>query len=256
MWELALDLARPDGDQLERYQDELTAAYPDHQPSDSLRLLSIAAEPDLGTREQALYEEMAGDKKLTALAQTHLGELCLERGNALAAREFLTKASAQLPKYPRVWRALARSMMATGQTSDSEVPWTKYIGLSPKDPDALYQLAWVLINNKGRPRDARPYLDRALRLMPNDVAILLGRGSVALMDEPPDKSTAKDTFERAVLVAPNDPDVRYNLGILYADHLGEPMKAIEQFEAYLTLSREGQERVRQWIEELRMRVPL
>ena len=252
-WELARDLAGDDADDLTRLQRTMRDSLELDTTSASFKVLALSTEPDLGVREASLYRMLKESPDAAPFAHTHIGELCLARGNPLAAKEFLLQATAALPRYVRAWRALARALMRSGQGTPSIDAWTRVVELAPRDPDALYQLSWALIHHGGRPRDARPYLDRALKLDPRDVAFQVGRGTVALLEEPPDRSTALTHFQEALRLSPDDEDVHYNLGILFADHYDDPAQAIEHFQRYLELSQDGGERVRQWIQELKER---
>ena len=216
--------------------------------------LFAATIEDPAEREQALYTLLRAENIPSAWPNCLLAESCLERDNAIAAADLFAKALDDDASLARAWRGLAVARMNSGQAAESVDPWREYLSLRPEDPDALYKLAYTLINDHGRPRAARPFLDRANRLAPENVSILIGLGNVALLDEEPDPKAAEAAFSEALRLAPDDPDVRYNLGILYADHLNNPTLAIEHFTRYLELGGEGEMRIKQWILELRQQL--
>lgn len=255
IWEAALAAAEEQAGLLARIRAAMDAAFPDGPPPARIGVLRAAAEEDLSIREALLYDILRDAPDCSPYAEAQLGDVCLLRGNPEAARHFFQRAARAAPAHAPAWRGLARSLMAAGSASAAVDPWTQYIELRPEDPDALYQLAWALIAHRGRPRDARPYLERAVRLDPDNVAILLGRGTAALLEDRPDVDTAAASFQRALEIAPGDPDVHYNLGVLYADHAGDGARAIHHFERFIELDGDASGRVKQWIEELRLADP-
>ena len=85
--------------------------------------------------------------------------------------------------------------------------------------------------------EARPVLEAAIRLNPEDADSLLNLGTLLLKKGEPGK--ARILLEKSVELAPEDPIVWKNLGILYDDYLGEPAKAIPYYRRYLELAPEG-----------------
>ena len=101
-----------------------------------------------------------------------------------------------------------------------------------------------------RPRDARPYLERAVNVCPDDTDMLINLGTTSLLLEEPDVQSAEQNFKRALALNPSDADVHYNLGVLYADHTKDARRAIHHFERYLDLGGPEVRRIRAWIQEL------
>ena len=64
---------------------------------------------------------------------------------------------------------------------------------------------------------------------------------------------AEAAYQRAVAAEPGYAPAHLNLGVLYDLYLGEPQKALEQFENYIQLAGENKQ-VAGWVVELRKRV--
>ena len=64
---------------------------------------------------------------------------------------------------------------------------------------------------------------------------------------------AEAAYQRAVAAEPGYAPAHLNLGVLYDLYLGEPQKALEQFENYIQLAGENKQ-VAGWVAELRKRV--
>jgi tetratricopeptide (TPR) repeat protein len=63
---------------------------------------------------------------------------------------------------------------------------------------------------------------------------------------------AEEAYLKALEESPNDPDVHYNLGILYDDHLKNDEKAALHYRKYLKLNPYGQDvdQVKSWLMQL------
>ena len=64
---------------------------------------------------------------------------------------------------------------------------------------------------------------------------------------------AEAAYQRAIAAEPNYAPAHLNLGVLYDLYLGEPQKALEQFERYIEIAGENKQ-VAGWVVELRKRV--
>lgn len=62
---------------------------------------------------------------------------------------------------------------------------------------------------------------------------------------------AAKEFEKALYEKGDDPDIHYNIAILYDDHLHVHKKAVEHYKKYLELAPESQDTaaVRGWLQE-------
>lgn len=120
--------------------------------------------------------------------------------DARAAIEYLTRATELDPRYALAWSWLARAQTFLGQGSE---------GLAAQDAYAK----------------ARAAADRALALAPELAAAHLARGYLLQIVDF-DWRSAEAEFRRALALAPNDGDAKFNLGLQLAS-FGEPQQAIE-----------------------------
>lgn len=221
------------------------------------RTLGLLLETDTGARERDLYRlrDRFSDSTLRGWAWAGLGITFHERGNAAAALDAFDRALDVTPDIPMALRTRARIQQGMGHTERAVTSLERYLELRPGDPQALYNLAWLHLNERHAPRDARPYLMRARTLLPDDPCILVAVGATALLQDPPDPDTAQEVLEEARRSDPEDPLVHWNLGVLYADHLQRPRDAARHFRNYLETGGTHRERVERWIRELEGRNP-
>jgi len=66
---------------------------------------------------------------------------------------------------------------------------------------------------------------------------------------------AKTEYLRALRIDPADPDIHYNLGILYDENLGDKQKAAMHYRRYLTLNPNGSDvdKVKSWLMGIEMK---
>lgn len=214
------------------------------------RTLEVALEPDLAARERRLYEirESAPSSGWPAWA---LGDVFFARGSFRSAANSYERSAELNPWLPHAFLGAARSHLELSDWVRAVPPYDRYLKLRPDDAKALYNLAWILLEKQNRPRDARVLLERALAVVPGDVTILIALGKISLASEEP--RAVKDAlryYEEAARVAPDDPLVQWNLGVISADHLDDTERALRHFNAYLRLGGEEVERVTRWIREL------
>ena len=214
------------------------------------RCLALRLEPDLAVREHKLYALVSEGGEFAGWPRCALADVFAERGNPHAALDAYKQATKELPSLARAWRGLAHTLLETGQPQPALEAYERYLRTRPNDPEALYNLAYILVRWERRARDARPYLERALNIRQKDPAILINLGSVCLLLPEPDVAVATRCFTAAATYAPEDPDVHYNLGVLYADHVNKPRRAAHHFKRYLQHGGTERTRVLEWIAEL------
>jgi len=218
----------------------------------TLRIL-LGENPE--NREKDLYRLAEEEKKnsLRGWALLGLGLLYFERGSLEAAVDVLEQALKETDDIPLAHRLRARGLMRLHRYKDAIDDLESYLQARPFDPIALYNLGWILLNVRNRPRDARPYLERALLVRPDDPDILIALGAAAMLAPEPDLDLAEECFKKALRISPDDPDIHLNLGILYADYKDDPESAIMAFRRYMELGGIRKERAERWIEEMRRR---
>lgn len=253
-WEGAVD-SRPDDEAVRRslaldLEDRVNALGATSPSSVPLRCLILRLEPDLAVRERKLYTLVNEAKDFAGWPRAALADVFARRGNPHAALNAYKQATKDSPSLASAWRGLAYTLLETGRPQPAIAAYERYLRTRPNDPEALYNLAYILVRWERRPRDARPYLERALNIREKDPAILVNLGSVCLLLPEPDVAAATRCLTGAAAYAPEDPDVHYNLGILYADHLNDPRRATHHFKRYLAHGGTERTRVLEWITEL------
>jgi len=252
-WEGAVD-SLPDDDDLKdglrRELDAHIASVQGDPNSVALQTLRARLNANLVDRERELYALLEKGGPYAGWPRAALADVFQERGNPTAAFDAFKQATQETPGLARAWRGLAQSILDGGTVTDAIDVYEHYLGMRPNDPDALYNLAYVLTQVQQRPRDARPYLERAVNVCPDDTDMLINLGTTSLLLEEPDVQSAEQNFKRALALNPSDADVHYNLGVLYADHTKDARRAIHHFERYLDLGGPEVRRIRAWIQEL------
>ena len=103
---------------------------------------------------------------------------------------------------------------------------------------------------QGQSREAIAQYQMAVDLDPTLVSAWANMGIEFLQTE--QYPQAHYAFSRAILLAPNDPVLHYNLGILAERVLRQPDQALYHYERFLALSPNDPDapRVRKWIKPL------
>ena len=100
-------------------------------------------------------------------AEAHLmqGWALFSAGNYPAAVRELSKAVALNPKLPSLQSYYGQALLFTGDADSAAEAFRKELAANPNDYDANFQLASILAH-RGRPEEARPLLERAVRIRP------------------------------------------------------------------------------------------
>jgi Flp pilus assembly protein TadD len=120
----------------------------------------------------------------------------------------------------------AVSALENGRFEDAARALLEILGRTPDDPDANYYLGMTYFR-EGRPRDARPFLERATRLSPSKPSAWKALGLVLMGAN--DYRGASAPLGRACALDPKDEDNCYLLGrSLFV--LGQYDEAVQPFE--------------------------
>ncbi len=231
-------------------REELARIGADPSCPPGVRMLARSVTLDPVTREAELHEMAKLADGSAGVAWAILGEIARERGHETLAATRFESAVAQDPEFAPGWLALAQSRIRSGSLLEAAQPLENYLDAAPEDPLALYNLGWIYLEARRQPKEAYPWLVRAVAADPADVSALVALGACAMSLDPPEITEAKTALLAALEVAPDDPEVHMNLGVLYADHERHPAAAIGHFKRYLELGGPAQERVAAWIREL------
>ncbi|MEM9187987.1 MAG: tetratricopeptide repeat protein, partial [Myxococcota bacterium] len=167
------------------------------------------------------------------LALMHLGR----SGEAIAAWE---QAVSGAPEDASIRAALGFGYLKAGRSTEAATMCREAVNLGLSDAETLETFA-RLFEKLGHTEDALASWRRAADNSGEPLSIL--RSWAALLMRENRHADAVDVFQRAMLVAPNDPSVRYGLGVCYAS-LGEGRAARAQYEALATLDPHKAEELR------------
>ncbi len=113
--------------------------------------------------------------------------------------------------------------------------------------------------NKGVIYAKKNKLDKAeeyfLKALANNKNLVQARNHLAVVYRKKGKFTlAKDMLDAAIVTDPYYANAYYNLGILYELYLQVPEKALENYQLYLDLKKDGDKQVAQWVSLLRRQI--
>jgi len=97
-----------------------------------------------------------------------MGAALFTAGNYPAAVTELSKATALNPSVPSLQSYYGQALLFTGDADGATEAFLKELSANPNDFDANFQLASILAR-RGKPLEARPYLERAARVRPGSV---------------------------------------------------------------------------------------
>lgn len=118
--------------------------------------------------------------------------------------KMLKEALAKDPKNVNGWINLGNMMMDTSRFSEAIDAYEKALALDPKNVDVRVDLG-TCYRNTGKPDMAIKEYLKALEVNPRHMNALKNMGIVYAYDLRDNKEAVK-TFEKALAIAPNDPD--------------------------------------------------
>ena len=116
----------------------------------------------------------------SAEAQYLLGSAAFMAGDYPQAVERFSSALQKNPKLPSLRSYYGRALLFTGDADGAERAFRETLAESPNDYEANYFLGSVL-STRGRPKDARPFVEKAASLRPQSVE---ARDLLASLDSP------------------------------------------------------------------------
>ncbi len=181
-------------------------------------------------------------------AHHQLGVLARDRGDAEEAARAFAEAARARPDWAESHLLLGRTLIELRRASDAVKPLLAWHRRHPDDAETAYNLGRLLLSEFQDHERALPVLEAALAGLPRDVGVLIALGAATLLAGRVDLAEAH--FLAAAEADDADPDPHYNLGVLYAEHLRDPVRAVTAFQEYLKRGGPDVIRVRTWIEEL------
>lgn len=214
----------------------------------ALRTLRIEATVDPAMRERELTkldEETGRRSPWPISASARMQE---ERGSFAGAEQAYARALERDPRDVRALRGLARCRIAQKDVNGAITALSRAATQAPADPVIRYNLGRLLLDRPTGANDARLNLRAASRLEPTDVPTLVAYAVACMRTDDPKE--AEKLLLRARDLAPTDPDVHFNLGVVYADKLHDKPAAIAAFKQYLAVGGDETDRVKLWLEQL------
>ena len=141
-------------------------------------------------------------------------------------------------------------MMKSGRSTDAELEFKQLIVAYPQFAGPQLNLGLLYLHDS-KLTEAEAAFKAALQAAP---ANAVAGDELGIVERRLGKFTdAEAAYLRAISAEPNYAPAHLNLGVLYDLYLGEPQKALEQFERYLEIAGENKQ-VAGWVMELRKRV--
>jgi tetratricopeptide (TPR) repeat protein len=158
-------------------------------------------------------------------------------------------APAAVPDAAAKKYADALDMMKAGRVTDAEIEFKQLSATYPtlSGPDANLGLLYL---QRSKLPEAETAFKTALERNP---ANAVAANELGIVERRLGKfQEAEAAYQRTIAADPSYAPAYLNLGVLYDLYLGEPQKALEQFEHYVQLAGENKQ-VAGWVAELRKR---
>jgi len=218
------------------------------EPSDALdplvRLARGTVLDDLGETDQALalLNQLAADYPDFVEPYQVIGDIDRARGRSADAVAAYSQAVQRRDSLgAQDWVLLFDRAMAfqdAGNWPAAESDLQAALKLSPNQPDLMNFLGYTWADQDRNLPQARVLLERAVKLEPQNGAIIDSLGWVKFRQG--DVADAVTTLETAVQMLPEDPDVNTHLGYAY-EAAGRRLEARYQWQYALTLNPTNQE---------------
>ncbi len=198
---------------------------PDHVPT-LFNLAISLSETGRVDRAVALYQEILEFDRTLFEAQMNLAILLYESGNSEGAIEEFARAAALAPDDPVPVLYRAQTLDQSGRDAEAEQEYRRVLAIDPEVADAWEKLGF-LYRRAERGEEAYEALIQARRLGVRSPAVFISLGDLAV--DRNDLTAAKDHFENANRLLPDDEDVQLRLALTLRD-LEEFPAAIELLE--------------------------
>lgn len=213
--------------------------------------LQSALDPDELRREDTLRAALNLDPK-NSLVHAMLARLLDERADSANAGYHWDVAAGGESPPPFALRAVAANLAGSHSRKDAIAALEAYLEIVPDDSEAAFNLGTLYLEDDWPDRAYR-WLEKAHEDEQHDVATVLNFSTAAILTGRLEK--AEELLGEARRLSPDDPEIVFNLAVLYADHLKSPDQAVTAFEEYLTMGGEETRRVERWLAELRGEQP-
>jgi tetratricopeptide (TPR) repeat protein len=160
--------------------------------------------------------------------------------------------AAETPIPPRAAQQYSQALqlMKSGRSTDAELEFKQLSVAYPQFAGPQLNLGLMYLHDS-RLSDAEAAFKAALKAAP---ANAIAGDELGIVERKLGKFTeAEAAYLHAIEAEPNYAQAHLNLGVLYDLYLGEPQKALEQFQRYLEIAGDNKQ-VAGWVIELRKRV--
>lgn len=183
---------------------------------------------------QTVYRTTIARNPACWMAYNNLAIELAAANRVAEAVPLLERALELRPDFPQAHNNLGDDLNRLGRPREAVPHLRRALELQPEYPEAHYNLGAALMD-LGQPAEGIAALEAALRLRPgySAAARALGR-ALATQGPAARKSEALPLFERAVALAPDDPEARLDLGF-YLLTLGRADEALPQLHAAVDL---------------------
>ena len=159
-------------------------------------------------------------------------------------------AAAPVPERAADQYAQALQLMKAGKASDAELEFKQLVLAYPDYTGPQLNLGLLYLQS-ARLSEAQATFTGVLEHSPGNA---VAANELGITDRKLGKFGAAETaYLKALEVEPDYAAAHLNLGVLYDLYLGEPQKALEQFERYVAIAGENKQ-VAGWVAELHKRV--
>ena len=169
-----------------------------------------------------------------------------------AVAEVVPPVEVETPVSPAVQRTFeaGRQALIGGRLDDAE---RYFLALTKSNPElgGPYANLGVVYRLKQRLEESVAALEKAVQINPKNAVFFNQLGISYRMVGQFTKS--RDAYEKAIALDPNYTLALLNLGILYDVYLWDGKRALELYDRYLSLSPNGDDKVKKWATDLRNR---
>jgi tetratricopeptide (TPR) repeat protein len=209
----------------------------------SARLPSASPEDRLSRTDRALTI----DPDCSIAHMNRAESLEILQKDAAALKEW--KAASDSVHAPALALSLhARALAKRGRDRAAVALYRQLTSRNHDDFEAIYNLGTLLLTRLNESREAYKWLTLALKKSPADYDVVFNLAVAALRTDHIEE--AEGLLDQAKRIRPNDPEVHFNLALLYADYRRQPQAAIQCFQTYLALGGQEKLRVNRWMKEL------
>ncbi|MCB9831073.1 MAG: tetratricopeptide repeat protein [Planctomycetes bacterium] len=227
-----------------REELELLLERDDDASARAAHLALLASLVDDRVRKERMLAEAIELDEACSVAHAEMAISLEERREDDAAyRSWKQAAEGRVPS-PRVFRRLAALEEARHNDGEAIRLYQNYLLLDPDDVWVRAKLGALYLADDA-PDRAEEQLRRAFELDSQDVTTIVNL-AVAMVRNGR-VAEGLELMLRAERLEPKAPDIQENLGLIYADKLGDYAKAIEHYQRYLDLGGEDRMRVEGWI---------